>query len=394
MQGPGRLISFLQILLLFGPFQLDSQPVKVPGIVVDHVASSSRLYIGSPSICILPNGDYVASHDFFGPSSTEYQLALTAVFWSYDRGKSWEKISEINGQFWSNLFIHRNVLYIMGTSKHHGNLIIRSSVDGGKTWSRPDDQLTGLLREGEYHTAPMPMVYHSGRIWRAVEYAKSYTEAWGIRYSAMVISAPVDSDLLKASSWTTTNYLQYDSAYLNGNFRGWLEGNAVVTPEGKMVNILRVAAAEKGRDLAAIVNISDDGKTASFDPLTGFIDFAGGARKFSIRYDNKSGRYWTICNMTGEDMKDSDAGSVRNTLVIKSSADLKTWKIHSVLLHHPDVKKHGFQYVDWQFEGRDIIYLSRTAYDDEYGGANNYHDANYLTFHRIINFRKLTRKSL
>jgi hypothetical protein len=91
---------------------------------------------------------------------------------------------------------------------------------------------------------------------------------------------------------------------------------------------------------------------------------------------------------------DRNAGSVRNTLVVKSSPDLKHWTVHKVLLYHPDVEKHGFQYVDWQFDGKDIIYLSRTAYDDEYGGANNYHDANYLTFHRINNYRKLIKKEI
>ncbi|HLV32087.1 MAG TPA: hypothetical protein VKY57_10995, partial [Chitinispirillaceae bacterium] len=80
--------------------------------------------------------------------------------------------------------------------------------------------------------------------------------------------------------------------------------------------------------------------------------------------------------------------------VIKSSQDLKSWTVHKILLEHPDVKRHGFQYVDWQFNKKDIIFLSRTAFDDEYGGANNYHDANYLTFHRIKNFRKLVKKVL
>jgi hypothetical protein len=145
--------------------------------------------------------------------------------------------------------------------------------------------------------------------------------------------------------------------------------------------------------MAAIVNISDDGSTASFDPSQGFIDFAGGARKFSIRFDEKTNRYWTICNMITGEFADQPAGSVRNTLVLKSSEDLRNWIIHKILLYHPDIKKHGFQYVDWQFDDRDIIFLSRTAYDDESGGANNYHDANYLTFHRIKRYSSYLGKT-
>ncbi len=48
---------------------------------------------------------------------------------------------------------------------------------------------------------------------------------------------------------------------------------------------------------------------------------------------------------------------------------------------------HGFQYVDWKFEGEDLIAVSRTAFDDGLGGAANYHDANFITFHRVCNFR-------
>lgn len=386
------LLSWISVIFMAA--QLNSQPPKVPGIVVDYIPATTQTYIGSPSICILPDGDYAASHDYFGPASTEHERALTSVFRSSDKGRSWKKISDINGQFWSNLFVHNDALFIMGTWKHHGNLIIRRSTDGGLTWTEPAGSLTGLLREGEYHTAPMPMVVHDGKIWRAVENARSFTTAWGIRYGATVFSAPVESDLLNASSWTNTNSLAYDSAYLDGRFRGWLEGNAVLTPDKKIVNILRVATTEAGKDMAAIVKISDDGLKASFDPSEGFMDFTGGARKFSIRFDEKSKRYFTICNMITEEFKDMNAGSVRNTLVIKSSPDLKNWSIHKILLHHPDVKKHGFQYIDWQFDGKDIIYLSRTAWDDEFGGANNYHDANYLTFHRIKKFRRLIKRNI
>lgn len=374
--------------------QIGALAQKVPGVVVNHIPASTQTYIGSPSICILPNGDYVASHDHFGKGSTEHEQALTAVYKSSDKGKSWEKISEIKGQFWSNLFVYQNALYIMGTWKHHGNFIIRRSLDGGKSWSEPVDSQNGLLLEGEYHTAPMPVIVHAGRLWRAIENARSHTTAWGKRYSAMVISAPVSADLLNASSWTATNSLPYDSTYLNGKFGGWLEGNVVLTPEGKLVDMLRVATSEKGRDLAAMVEVNDQGTKVTFDPSTGFMDFTGGAKKFSVRYDKKSKRYWTLANLVKDEFAHLPASSVRNTLVLKSSADLKNWTTHQILLSHPDVARHGFQYVDWQFDGRHILFLSRTAYDDEFGGARNFHDANYLTFHRIRNFRSLIKETV
>lgn len=92
----------------------------------------------------------------------------------------------------------------------------------------------GLLLEGEYHTAPTPVLIHKGRIWRAVEYATARTTKMGERYSAMVVSAPLNSDLMNAGNWTRTNHLYYNPDYLNGSFQAWLEGNVVATPSGKL----------------------------------------------------------------------------------------------------------------------------------------------------------------
>jgi len=47
-------------------------------------------------------------------------------------------------------------------------------------------------------------------------------------------------------------------------------------------------------------------------------------------------------------------------------------------------QRAGFQYVDWQFDGEDTLYLVRTAY----AGAHSYHDANRITFHRLCGFRR------
>ncbi len=360
----------------------------VPGTVIAHSPSSDRKYLGSPSICILQSGAYVASHDFFGPGSTEYERAVTRIYRSTDKGKNWQQISEINGQFWSNLFVHNGDLYIMGTYKHYGNLIIRKSADGGLTWSEPRDDKSGLILSGSYHTAPMPVLRHSGKLWRAFEDSMGPDKGWGRMFGSFMMSIPEDADLLAAENWIVSNTLRYDSTWLDGNFGGWLEGNAVLTPEGEVVNILRADYRIGGNEKAAIINISSDGKTATFDSRTGFIDFPGGCKKFSIRYDPKTRLYLTFANYVPPEFRNRNPERTRNTQALCSSKDLINWEVRKIVLQHPDMTRHGFQYVDWQFEGRDIIFVSRTAYDDGVGGANNQHDANYMTFHRIKRYRK------
>jgi len=372
----------------------------VPGVIIDHVPAASGTYVGSPGIAILPDGTYVASHDFFGPKSNEHQSAVTAIFSSGDRGATWREVSRIDGAFWSNLFVHRGDLYLMGTTHHHGLIVIRRSRDGGKSWTDPVDASTGLLTpKGTYHTAPMPVITHAGRLWRAFEDAGGGT-AWGKRYMAMMLSVPEEADLLDRQSWRFSNAIPSQTEWLGGRFNAWLEGNAVVDGSGQLLNLLRVDLPP-GPEQAAVVTVSADGRKAAFDPATGFVDFPGGAKKFSIRRDPRSlsatGRagkpvWWTLATAVPPQVAAANPrrrpGTIRNTLVLMRSEDLRHWEIRSVLLHHPEVAHHGFQYVAWLFDGADIVAACRTAYDDAAGGARNNHDANYLTFHRVKNFRE------
>ncbi|GAB3248027.1 sialidase family protein [Larkinella harenae] len=389
-----KSIFFCSILFLSSLRSVGQTPdfSGVPGAIVAYSPASSGLYIGSPSLCVLPNGDYLASHDLFGPKSNEFVRPNSRIYRSTDKGKTWQQISEINGQFWSKLYMHRNGLYFFGTDKHHGNTIIRQSNDGGVSWTNPTDGENGLLLAGEYHCAPVPFLEHNGRLWRAMEDAMGPIKQWGKRYGAFMMSMPLDADPMKAANWTSSNVLRYDSTYLDNGFGGWIEGNAVLSPTGEMLDILRVDHKKSLDEKAAFVQISPDGKTATFDVKSGFIPFPGGSKKFTIRYDPKSKRYWTLANYIPQEVKQANTGknpaSLRNTQALCSSADLRTWELRQVVLQHPDVVKHGFQYVDWLFDGNDIILLSRTAYDDGLGGAHNNHDANFLTFHRIKKFRK------
>lgn len=361
---------------------------SVPGVVINHSPAASRQYVGSPSIAVLPNGEYVASHDLFGAGSTR---DTTLVFASRDKGKTWEKRAEIRGQWWSTLFLHNGALYLMGTSREYGFTIIRKSTDGGRTWTTPKDKDSGLLlSDGKYHCAPVPVVIHKGRIWRAMEDAMG-PGGWGHHFRSFVMSASVDADLLKAENWTCSNRLGRNPEWLDEKFGGWLEGNIVATPDGHIVNVLRVdyrCTPEK----AAVIRVSDDGAQSAFDPNADFITFPGGCKKFTIRYDPTSKRYWSLTNDVLDKHKNDNVERVRNALALICSENLRDWSVRCLLLYHPDTAKHAFQYVDWLFEGDDIIAVSRTAYDDGLGGAHNQHDANFLTFHRFRDFRRLRMK--
>ena len=376
----GRLpVNKIAALLLFAfAVSLSMATIVVaelpPGVVVDYSPPSSGIYLGDPSIAILPNGDYIASHDAWGSG---HPYSQTYVFRSQDQGQTWAPTANLYGQFASGLFVHNNELYILGGGGGGADVSIRKSADGGLTWTVPNSSVSGqLLANSSFACGATPAVVHDGRIWRAMEIVDPSIPPGASReFRSFMMSAPVDADLLGAASWTFSNSLLQDD-YQPGY--GWLEGNAVVDPVGDMKIVLR---AGYYFEKAAIIDISADGTTASFNTSTGIIDFPGGGSKFTIRYDEASGRYWSLAN------KRTDPDAVRNVLALTSSADLVNWTVESTILYHPDSDNVGFQYADWQFEGADIVAVSRTAYD----GAPNFHDSNYITFHRVKNFRSLSQ---
>jgi hypothetical protein len=249
-------------------------------------------------------------------------------------------------------------------------------------------------------------VVHAGRVWRALEEIVT-DRGWPRDFGAMVISAPDDADLLDAASWTRSNSIGFDDTWIPGRRPGWLEGNVVVTPEQGLINFLRInselgpkaefklteyAAGIPRYEVAARIEIASDGRTVSFDPKRGFVHFPGSQSKFTIRYDPVSRRYWSLVNKitlphTSRAVS-TEPQAQRNVVVLTSSADLVQWREHRRILEwRPGEKltrkdRHAFQYLDWQFEDEDLVAVARTAWN-----ADNFHNANYLTFHRVSRFR-------
>lgn len=362
---------------------------SVPGVVVTHSPRASGAYIGSPSLLRLPSGELLASHDLFGSGST---LTETYLFASDDDGATWHERAHLYGQWWSTLLHHRGALYLMGTATEYGDVVIRRSLDDGATWTTPDSPRTGLLLAGEYHTAPVPFLEHDGRLWRAMEDA-SLGQEWGSRFGAFAMSAPADSDILDAENWTSTNVLARSFDWLPAGFGAWLEGNVLATPTGEIVDLLRVHSDDGERARGALVHLSADGTRATFDPAADIIDLPGGNTKFTVRRDPASGEYVALVNYVADPGARSRGLTARNTLHLASSPDLRTWRVSDAILSDPDDVAHGFQYVDWIIEGDDLLFLSRTAAPEPDGTpAANYHDANYLSFHRLPGFRDLPRR--
>jgi hypothetical protein len=354
-------------------------PDSPPGRIIAYSAASTQVFLGSPSLAVLPDGSYLVSHDTFGPGAKEDQVSLFA---SHDKGLTWKSVGQVPGQYWSSLFVAQGSLYLFGTDRSMGTPVIRRSDNGGATWTKPLDPLTGRFSmSSRYITGAVPVLVDHGRIWKTFEIA----EAGDLR--EIVMSAPVNANLLDTATWVSTTALRSAKSWLNGDFLSWEEGNMVPTGQALPSVVMRVNTKE-GKEKDALVSVTSDGALLSFDPTRDFVDMPGGGKKFTIRFDTQTKLYWSLTNAVQENNGHENLERVRNTLALISSPDLRNWTIRRVLMNHPDRQKHGFQYADWQIEGDDIIAVIRVAFDDAQGGAQSQHNSNYITFMRFSNFRQ------
>ena len=360
--------------LVFGSTLKWDDPLPLPGVVV---ARAFRAIV-APAIVILPDGSYLATCQ--GARDGEKQWI------SRDRGLTWAAYGE---QGWyskyASTFRHRDRLYVIGVNldTEGRGVLLKESLDNGLTWSTTVELFD---QEGEISGIPSPVVEAQGRLWRAFSWAS--TDKRKQNYAeTFLLSAPVDADLTDPGSWTATNFLPRQGTGFDGRILKLFEPNAVRTSTGEVVVLARNNGASPTN---TSIMRAESPTRLTVDTENDIIEFPGANQKFCVRFDDRTGRYWALANVGREgdtpNNENLSAGR-RNRLVLQSSPDLRTWTEEQVVLFAPDPRYHGFQYPYFVFEDDDMIFVSRTAFEDEDGLPVRQHDANYLTFHRIEDFR-------
>lgn len=351
----------------------------------DKAYSFSGQYLCSPCLLRHPEGYLLASMDVYQCKAPQN---LSLIFRSDDNGESWWHVGELFPCFWPRMFLHRGVLYVLGCSTEYGDLLIGASYDGGRTFTEPTVLLRGSNGKNGMtgvHKNPQPVVEYNGRLYNTLEWG-----SWGKKYhAAMVMSCDADADLLDAASWSFSKPLAYDEHWEGvgkGNSSGTIEGCLVIGKDNALYSVMRYDMTKLqpnyGLALRYLVNTEDPDAPLAFDRT---IPFPANHSKFEIRYDEQTGKYFTIaCRIS------CAADSTKRTLLsLMVSDDMVEWRtvydLADARQEDPTGQTVGFQYVDFFFEGEDLLYLCRTAYN----GAESFHDSNYITFHRIKDFRKL-----
>ena len=354
----------------------------VPGTVIGYqevaygfmnLASTPTLFLSDPEILVLPNGDYLASHALAGVDADSADSGTTSVFRSTDKGVSWTKTGTYTGILRGSLFLHDGAVYLFGSSSDANNIraVVMKSTNNATDWT-----VTTFTAAGGPATPNNPLIV-SNRLWSAA--------------GTSDYSASVNSNLLSEASWTMTGGFPGSTSQTNwlsqGQFIG--EGQIVSSPALGLFIMPKV----KQHALTALSRVNPVTGAVSFDPDYDFVSLPGGEKKFGAGYDAVSERFFVLSNPVPPAHTNSatNPDMIRNTAAVLSSRDLRNWKVEKLFLYSADIDRDGFGYMNFDFDGADMVAVSRTAFNvPGETRPKRGHDSNILNLHRLANFRTLS----
>ena len=405
------------------------KPIAIHNSILFESPSPEDVYCYSPGLVRLKSGRLIATFDLGGAGVADLpgEKSTHGDFNLCNQGKVY--VSDDSGETWSHKvdlpmlharpFIAGDSLYVIG---HNGILSIAKSNDDGETWS----EISVLDNSEIWHQAPCAVDYRHGKIYLTME-AQVKGATWpGV--APVLMSADVDSDLLKRENWTFSNKLIFTDYVRGPTFIGtpfypvrdinnemscgdpcWLESHVVriynpehnfYDPEDKtvylwmrahtgMTNIGAIARGEEAEDGSLSLNIA---RSPVGTPMI-FIPLPGGQMKFHIVYDKITGLYWLLSTQSTDSMTrphllpDDRYGmpdNERQRLQLHFSKNLFDWCFAGIVADGGSAKQSR-HYASMVIDGNDLCILSRSG-DHR---AKSAHNGNLITFHKVLNFREL-----
>eukprot|EP00730_Choanoeca_flexa_P015376 TRINITY_DN7050_c0_g1_i1.p1 TRINITY_DN7050_c0_g1~~TRINITY_DN7050_c0_g1_i1.p1 ORF type:complete len:404 (+),score=64.98 TRINITY_DN7050_c0_g1_i1:2-1213(+) len=355
---------------------------------------ASQAYVGSPSYLQSGQDHYLASHDLFfnTPNGTAY------IYFSSNM-VDWEPVANVTPMYWAQLFMVGENVYITGTSGDtKASWMISKCLStpcDGRDWSDPT-VLFSNTEHTSYHCAPTPVVNVNNMIYRAMEKADGSKPG---TLGVTVISADTSCDLLDPSCWKMSNSLFMEPSWVNMtsfSTTSWEEAGIVDNAQGGLHVMVRLDAPLDGCQTLAECNraaLLDYDKAANQLSFRQIVSFPSSCNKFAVKR-GPDNRYYALTNPVIKAPVSAWAhGSClqRNTVVLTVSDDLVHWKTCDTVLYddtglalNDSFVYTGLQYIDWSFDGADIVAAVRAAYR----GAVTFHDANRLLLANITNYQQ------
>lgn len=392
----------------------------------------AHIFAYTPGICTLPGGRLVVTMDEGRKSDGKFDNSLGHAYLSDDHGFTWRKVVDFPF-IHARPFVAGNSVYILG---HLGDLRIIRSDDNGETWS----SFTQLTQGQSWHQSASNVWYREDRIYMVMEQTNlkegDLHNTWGVSYCApIMLRANIHEDLCKWENWTTSTPVRFNELVPEGKLDyhgipfyktlfhseeligeehlaqplGWLETNVVQIMDEKhywydetghtFQLFMRAHTAGTGYCAIAKVIEQPDG-TMKFNLMKApsgrkwvFLPMPGGQMRFHMLYDEKTKLYWLLStqatdSMTRKELLSGERYNIpcdeRQRLTLHFSKNCVDWCFAGIVTAG-DSEKQSRHYAAMAFDEEDIVLVSRSG--DE--RASSAHNVNFISFHRIKNFRDL-----
>ena len=373
--------------------------------VVFHNPDSER-YVEGPGLARLDDGTLVAVVPVVPRNEWSAERRATQsrahLLRSSDGGKTWQPAAEL--PYYSAVpWVHRGALYLFankgGTKSRNDDLLLLRSADGGQTWSEPV-----TLFSGHFWNCHTGMAVRDGHLYWAVDDISNYSKR-----GPRAVVGDLSADLMNPSAWRMSEPVPFPGvpdAVTNPKFAAlpsqYLEPN-VINVRGQ----LRVLATVKPKrqstaGLCAVLDLNDDGQKLDLK-FTQFHPMPGGQLKFCVLWDEFSQMFWATANLVVDSQGAFDwwaegekrgnvafasgvGGNDRRFLMLLYGLDGLNWFQAGCIAQAGKISQ-SFMYARPVIDGDDLAIIARSSVN-----APNQHDADYATFHRVRDFRRLALK--
>ncbi len=384
----------LLALLLLTATIARAEPLAQTYVEVFHNTDREQ-YVEGPGLVRLDDGALVAAvpvvpREEWSKERRQTQ-SVTHILRSDDHGRTWRALKDL--PFYSAVpWTDRGVLYLFAnkpgppTARNEDLLILRSN-DSGKSWSDPV-----TLFKGNYWNCHTAMVLRDRRIYWAID-----DLALGSKRGPRLVAGDLSGDVLSPSAWRISEPVKFPGApeaMFSPKFATqsdqYLEPNVIeVNGRLRVLSTVKIKRQTTG-NVCAVLDAKDDGTKLDLK-FTRFNSMPGGNLKFCVLWDESSKLYWATSNLPSDSENtvnvklDNFKGSAgdRRFLMLHYSLDALNWFPAGCIAAAPKLSQ-SFMYARPVIDGDDLAILCRSSVN-----APNQHDADYATFHRVRDFRKL-----